>query len=150
LSKQILDQTIELISTQASPTDGLNELITFLKNSPLRLGLATSSSQPVIDAVLQRLQLTNVFDVALSADEVVNGKPAPDVYLEVCKRMKVIPERCFSLEDSLTGVKAAVAAGTKTIAFPAHDNNDFTIAFQRVAHLSEVANIVESNMGESE
>lgn len=143
LAHSILNRTITLISNEATATEGLHHLVRYLKTTPLKIGLATSSSPIVIDAVVNTLGLNDVFEVALSADEVVNGKPAPDVYLEVCRRMKVDPTLCFALEDSLTGVKAAVASGAITIAKPEFEGADFDIARYQVSHLSEVIDIVD-------
>ena len=143
LAQSILNRTITLISKEAIATEGLHHLVGYLKTTPLKIGLATSSSQAVIDAVVNTLGLNEVFDVTLSADEVVNGKPAPDVYLEVCRRMQVDPTLCFALEDSLTGVKAAVASGAITIAKPEFEGADFDIARYQVSHLSEVIDIVD-------
>ncbi len=49
------------------------------------------------------------------------GKPNPDIYLEVAKRLDVLPEECIVLEDSRDGIKAGVAAGTKVITVPSKD-----------------------------
>ena len=60
-----------------------------------------------------------------SADEVANGKPAPDVFLHAAGRMATEPARCVVVEDSVSGVAAATAAGMRVIAYaggvtPAH------------------------------
>jgi beta-phosphoglucomutase-like phosphatase (HAD superfamily) len=90
-----------------------------------------------------KLGLNDVFELTLSADEVANGKPAPDVYLEVCRRLDISPEKVIALEDSLTGVRSAVAAGITTIAVPEHNKKEFAIADYIVNEIENVIDITE-------
>jgi len=82
------------------------------------LGLASSSNRELIDLVLDLSGLAGSFQVTLSSEEVPRGKPAPDVYLEVARRMGREPERCVAIEDSHNGILAAAAAGMTVIAIP--------------------------------
>jgi HAD superfamily hydrolase (TIGR01509 family) len=84
----------------------------------LRLAVASSSNRELIDAVLRRLDLGDVFDVTVSSEEVARGKPAPDVYLEAARRLGVGPARCVAVEDSASGIRAAHAAGMRVLAYP--------------------------------
>ncbi|MGH3066647.1 MAG: HAD family hydrolase, partial [Gaiellaceae bacterium] len=83
-----------------------------------RLGLASSSNRPLIDAVLSAAGLGSSFDVTVSSEEVERGKPAPDVFLEAARRLGVSPARCAVVEDSGNGIRAAVAAGMRVVAIP--------------------------------
>jgi HAD superfamily hydrolase (TIGR01509 family) len=83
-----------------------------------RLGLASSSNRPLIDAVLAHAGLEDLFEVTVSSEEVPRGKPAPDVYLEAARRLGVPPSRCAAVEDSANGIRAATAAGMSVIAIP--------------------------------
>jgi beta-phosphoglucomutase-like phosphatase (HAD superfamily) len=82
------------------------------------LGLASSSNRPVIDAVLERSGLAELFDATVSSEEVARGKPAPDVFLEAARRLDVPPARCAAVEDSGNGIRAARAAAMHVIAIP--------------------------------
>jgi beta-phosphoglucomutase-like phosphatase (HAD superfamily) len=82
------------------------------------LGLASGSPRILIDAALESNGWKNSFSKILSSDEVVNGKPAPDVYWETMKRLKVEPEECVVVEDSGSGILAGKAAGARVIAVP--------------------------------
>jgi len=82
------------------------------------LGLASSSNRPIIDLVLQRSGLAPCFAVVVSSEEVERGKPAPDVYLAVARRLGVDPQDCVAIEDSTNGIKSAVGAGMRTVAVP--------------------------------
>jgi HAD superfamily hydrolase (TIGR01509 family) len=83
-----------------------------------RLGLASSSNRPLIDAVLAAAGLSSLFEATVSSEEVPRGKPAPDVFLETARRLGVAPERVAAIEDSANGIRAANAAGMRTIAIP--------------------------------
>ncbi len=83
-----------------------------------RLGLASSSNRPLIDAVLASTGLGELFEVTVSSEEVPRGKPAPDVYLEATRRLGIPPERAAAVEDSANGIRSAHAAGLRVIAIP--------------------------------
>lgn len=83
-----------------------------------RLGVASSSNRPLIAAVLERAGIAELFDAVVSSEEVAGGKPAPDVYLEVLRRLDVAPGRAAAIEDSANGIRAAHAAGMRVIALP--------------------------------
>ena len=83
-----------------------------------RLGLASSSNRPLIDAVLEQAGIAGLFAATVSSEEVERGKPAPDVYLEAARRLGVAPERCVAIEDSANGIRSAKAAGMRVVAIP--------------------------------
>lgn len=109
---------------------GCVDLIKRLHFEKFRLGLASSSPREHIDAVLQRFDLVQFFDVVLSGEEVSNGKPAPDIFLEAAKRLGVDAAECLVIEDSRNGVSAAKAAGMKCVGFqnPASGEQDLSKA----------------------
>ena len=82
------------------------------------LGLASSSNREIIDLFLELSGLAGRFEVTISSEEVARGKPAPDVYLEVARRLRVEPADCVAVEDSTNGIRAARAAGMTVIALP--------------------------------
>ena len=83
-----------------------------------RLGLASSSNRPLIDAVLAATDLDELFEATVSSEEVPRGKPAPDVYLEALRRLGVRPEHAAAVEDSANGIRSAHAAGMRVVAIP--------------------------------
>jgi HAD superfamily hydrolase (TIGR01509 family) len=82
------------------------------------LGLASSSPRLVIDHVLSRAGLDQSFAARVSSDEVERGKPAPDVYLEACRRLGTSPAETAAVEDSANGLRSASAAGLVVVAVP--------------------------------
>ena len=94
------------------------------------LGLATSANRPVVDAVISAAGLTHCFAATISGEEVARGKPAPDVYLEVLRKLDVSPRSSVAIEDSTNGLRAASAAGMALIAIP---NREFPPADDALA-----------------
>jgi HAD superfamily hydrolase (TIGR01509 family) len=82
------------------------------------LAVASSSNRPLIEVVLEKTGLAELFAVTVSSEEVAAGKPAPDVYLEAARRLGVEPAQCAAVEDSANGIRAAHAAGMRLIAIP--------------------------------
>jgi len=83
------------------------------------LGLATSSSRVLIDTSLDVMGVTELFDVVLTSEEIGGvGKPAPDVFLEACRRLDVEPAHAVAVEDSPNGLASAHAAGMRVVAIP--------------------------------
>jgi HAD superfamily hydrolase (TIGR01509 family) len=82
------------------------------------LGLASSSPRRLIDAVLESAGLADQFVASVSTEEVGAGKPSPEVYLDVVRRLGVTPEQTVAIEDSSNGIRSAARAGLRLIAVP--------------------------------
>lgn len=127
----IIAKVIELIHLQGEPLVGVDRAISFVQQKQVKIALASSSASKIIQAVLQKLELTNVFAEIYSAETEVLGKPHPGVYLTTANKLNVSPSECLALEDSLNGVLAAKAAQMKCIAIPEplqYDYPQFAIA----------------------
>ncbi len=86
--------------------------------SRYRVGLASGSPKSLIEAALTGADWQRFFEQVISSDECARGKPAPDVYLEIMKRMDLNPETVVVVEDSAAGVLAGKAARAKVVAVP--------------------------------
>jgi beta-phosphoglucomutase-like phosphatase (HAD superfamily) len=94
---------------------GLPELLA--KLSPrCPLALASGSRHSTINAVLAMRGLRRFFRVVVSSEDVAHGKPAPDIFLRTATLLDVAPGECCVIEDSASGVEAALAAGMTVIA----------------------------------
>jgi HAD superfamily hydrolase (TIGR01509 family) len=82
------------------------------------LAIASSSNPELIEVVIRVSGLADVFETAVSSQEVPRGKPAPDVYLEAARRLGVDAARCAAVEDSHNGIRSARAAGMRVVAVP--------------------------------
>jgi beta-phosphoglucomutase-like phosphatase (HAD superfamily) len=70
----------------------------------------------VVDHLLDRLNLSSFFKVVLTVEEVSLFKPHPEIFLKCASRLRVLPQRCLVVEDSVFGVKAAKTAGMSCLA----------------------------------
>jgi len=89
-----------------------------LRQLNLRLAVATSSVSASARPFLDRHQLTPLFDVIITGDEIVHDKPAPDIYLRTVQKLGVAVGACLVIEDSLSGIAAAKAAKMRVAAIP--------------------------------
>jgi HAD superfamily hydrolase (TIGR01509 family) len=115
---EVVRRMLARYETDLPVVPGAVEAVRRLAGDGFRLAVASSSNRELIDAVLDRLELTSAFQVTVSSEEVARGKPAPDVYLEAARRLGVPPSACVAIEDSASGIRAAHAAGMRVIAYP--------------------------------
>jgi HAD superfamily hydrolase (TIGR01509 family) len=113
---------------------GARELLERLRERGTPLGLVSNSPLRFVQRSIEIVSLQDHFDVILSAHEVAAPKPAPDPYLEACRRLGVEPgPSVVALEDSPTGVAAARAAGLTVIGVPSVEG----IALGEAHHIAE-------------
>jgi HAD superfamily hydrolase (TIGR01509 family) len=86
--------------------------ILFQLNQKYTLGIATSGSRERVVEFLDWHSIRRYFACVVTAEDVVHGKPAPDVFLRAASQLGVSPEQCCVIEDSPAGVRSAKAAGT--------------------------------------
>jgi mannitol-1-/sugar-/sorbitol-6-/2-deoxyglucose-6-phosphatase len=116
VAARITDLVVDYVGRAGEPMPGVPEAIALFERSGLRLAIASSSPERLIDAVCARLKLD--IDIHCSALDEPRGKPAPDVYLAAARRLRLPPARCLAVEDSPAGVGAAKAAGMTCVAVP--------------------------------
>lgn len=137
----IVDILIREIKAQGKALVGVEDALKKVKATGLKIGLATSSYQRIIDAVVEKLGIGHYFDIMHSAEYEVYGKPHPAVFLTCAEKLGVDPTKCLVIEDSFNGVVAAKAARMKVIAIPekSHRNDPrLVIADEIFGSLEEV------------
>ena len=97
---------------------GARPLLDHLQEQGVRMAVGSASPSDYSHEKLALTQLDGYFEVTVFGDEVPNGKPAPDIFLEAANRLNMPPENCIVLEDSSAGVRAAHAAGMQVIMVP--------------------------------
>jgi len=75
------------------------------------MAVGSNGHRDIVEATLEVTHLLPLFDFVVVSADVPHGKPAPDIFLEAARRMKVSPERCVVFEDSDEGLEAARLAG---------------------------------------
>jgi len=99
------------------PIDGVMELINGLHENNFKLILASSSRMEVIDIILKKFKLSDLFIAKVSGSELAHSKPHPEIFLRSAQLAGSEPKECIVIEDSKNGVAAAKAAGMKCIGF---------------------------------
>lgn len=94
---------------------GVIDLIKSAHNAGLKLAVASASSKDFIRMVLSKLEIADYFLAVVSADEVVNGKPSPDIFLLAAQELSIQPADCVVIEDGVNGMIAAKAAGMRCL-----------------------------------
>src|SRR5262249_55022038 len=115
LRDKYLDVTI-------APMPGLLELLLALASAKIPAGVATSGTRDYAANVLDRLEIRSAFQFVLTAEDVSDGKPSPDVYLLAARKFGLPSLNMMVLEDSANGCRPGVAAG----AFPGGGPNRHT------------------------
>ncbi|MFB9135363.1 hexitol phosphatase HxpB [Vibrio olivae] len=139
LETMILTRLCDCISVEGEPMAGVYRALDFFIERGMRVALATSSNHVVIKAVFDRLKLWDKFSIICSAEDEINGKPHPDVYLSAAKALFVEPDECLVIEDSFTGLTAATRANMVTyLVSPAYQEQKFEIANRRFENLNQV------------
>lgn len=99
------------------PIEGIEDLLKELKKNKFIVCLASSSPRKNIDIILNKAKVINYFDYVVSGDEVKNGKPSPDIFLNAAEKFNASVSDCTVVEDSGNGVTAAKAADMKCVGF---------------------------------
>jgi HAD superfamily hydrolase (TIGR01509 family) len=129
---QLLDQTL-------APMPGLLDLLNALEAAGIPKAIGTSSSRKLLEAVLSRFAMQPRFQFILAAEDIVHGKPDPEIYRKAADRFGIAPAEMLVLEDSQTGCRAAAAAGAFTVAVPGEHSRgqDFGVASLVIESLAD-------------
>lgn len=119
---------------------GIPALLAAITRERLKTAIASSSTMEYIRAVLDALDLTPHFGTVVSGEEVLRGKPAPDIFLAAAAGLGAAPGDCAVIEDSGHGVTAALAAGMKVAGFrnPNSGNQDLSRAHAVVDSMEDI------------
>jgi len=131
IMSEINDLAFENYKNKVRLKPGALEFINALKSKGIKLGIATSNSLPLLDAVLESNGISHIFETITTTSEVDKPKNYPDVYLLAAERLSVSPEHCIVFEDILAAVKGAKSAGMKVVAvydkYSAHQKSQLCI-----------------------
>ena len=104
------------------------------------IGLASSSTRRLVEQILNSLKIKKYFDVIVCGDEVINKKPAPDIYEKVLNLAGLKQNKAIAVDDSETGIKAAKAAGIFCYGYrnKSSGNQDLSSADGVIRNLKEI------------
>ena len=101
----------EMVKTDLELKDGAAECLDELLAAGYHVGLATSSRHVTAERNLKTAGLFDKFETVTCGEDVVRGKPDPEMYLLACERAGLSPEECAVVEDSRTGCVSGITAG---------------------------------------
>ncbi|MCR5625846.1 MAG: HAD family phosphatase [Lachnospiraceae bacterium] len=120
-------------ANEVSFKPGCKEFLTFLHENGIKCGLATSNNIKLARVALENNGVIDYFDEIKTGEDVVNSKPAPDIYLAAAQGLGVKPEHCLVCEDLVAGITAGKTAGMKTCAIYDEYSKDQTEEKQSLA-----------------
>jgi beta-phosphoglucomutase len=103
------------LTNQVKLFPGAKELLEAL-HGKVKMGLASMNNRSLIIHLLKANDLEKYFDAVLTAESISHSKPDPEIFLKTASKLKVSPEKCVVIEDSIFGVKAAKLANMSCIA----------------------------------
>ncbi|MBI3977977.1 MAG: HAD family phosphatase [Chloroflexi bacterium] len=145
LTGELIADVLQLYRQGVPLRPGAHDLVAAVAPSH-RLAIASSSPREIIETVVALCGWDRLFGVLCSGDEVPRGKPAPDVFLAAATALDVSPVECLVLEDSPTGVAAALAADMTCYAVPSQElftAADFPCAHAIIESLVEVLPLLD-------
>jgi HAD superfamily hydrolase (TIGR01509 family) len=139
ISRAVVERMESLYRRSVPVLPGARDAVTSLA-SRFELAIASSANRQIIDLVLDLVDLRSLFALTVSSEEVMHGKPAPDVYLEAARLLDVKPSRCVAVEDSGNGLRSAASAQMTVVAIP---NRSFPPTCQTLGLAAVVINSLD-------
>jgi HAD superfamily hydrolase (TIGR01509 family) len=133
------------------PIDGAIQAFDWAKQHGLKLAIASSSTQPLVDHALELIGVKDYFDIILSGDDVHHKKPDSEIYQRVLELAGISPEDAIAVEDTSSGVVAAQGAGLYCFGFhnPGSGNQDLSHADKVIESLRELTGCFDAMIGEA-
>ena len=114
--KQLMEEHLDRVGIELKL--GAVEILEALKKRGILAAVATATDLERTEKYLRLVGLREYFDRLISATQVKEGKPSPDIYVYACEQLGLAPEECIAVEDSPNGVKSAYGAGCRVIMVP--------------------------------
>lgn len=139
--KRTYEIYLELVPMYLKAFPGAVELVKRCKAEGLGVALASSADLIKINANINKIGLpAHLWDAIVSAEDVKNKKPAPDIFLSASRKLGVAPENCVVVEDAINGIMAARSAGMRCVAvahtFPETRLKDADLVRQKIADIT--------------
>ena len=112
---------------------GAKDFLVWLKEKKMKIGIATSNSIELVEAVLNALNIRQYFSQIRTSCEVGRGKPFPDIYLKVAEDLKVAPDKCLIFEDIPNGLKAGKSAGMTAWGIFDNQTEEMQVEMKKIA-----------------
>ena len=129
----------EMVRNSIVPLPGVLRLLKELNDLKFKLAVGSSAPPENVDLLLSSFKIAHCFNIVITASDVKNGKPAPDVFLAASEKLKIKPSNCIVIEDAPVGIEAAKNAGMKCIALETtHPVEELVAAELVISDLSKI------------
>jgi len=103
--------TLEITYQRCKPVFNHQQALRRLKNDGYKIAVCSNSIRPTIETMMKLASLDDYLDLVLSNQDVVEGKPSPEIYIKAMQMLEVVSSDCLILEDNENGIKSALASG---------------------------------------
>lgn len=117
---------------------GVKTVLTKLKSIGIKAAIGSSSKNTVY--ILKAIGLSESFDAVADGNDIKHSKPNPEVFLMAAKKLGIPPENCIVVEDAVSGIQAAVAAGMTGVAIG--DAKGCSLAKYSIESLDQLLDII--------
>lgn len=129
------EYTWEIVYTKCKPIFHHRYALSKLKSEGIVLSVCSNSVRKTIELMMERSGLMPYLDFFISNQDVVKGKPDPEIYIKAIERMGLLPRECLIVEDNQNGVKAALASGAHLLKVENPDDVTYQNIVKRIKEI---------------
>lgn len=127
--------TMEIVYAQCKPTFVHQYALSTLKRQGYKLAVASNSIRNTVQVMMDKANLDQYLDLQLSNEDVVQAKPAPDIYLKAISDLGLRPDECLIVEDNENGIRAAKASGAHVLVVSETTDVNFNNIFKKIEEI---------------
>ncbi len=127
--------TMEMVYAKCKPSFNHQYTLSKLKDKGYHIAVCSNSVRNTIEIMMQKANLTPYLDFFVSNQDVVHGKPDPEIYINAINRLQLQPEECLIVEDNENGIRAALASGAHLFKVETVDDVQFTAIMNRIKEI---------------
>ncbi|MBU0730879.1 MAG: HAD family phosphatase [Proteobacteria bacterium] len=127
--------TMEIVHAKCKPTFFHEYALAKLKNDGYRMAVGSNSVRQSVEVMLAKANIMHNFEFVLSNEDVVKGKPDPEMYITAIERLRVSPKECLIIEDNEKGLKAAYASGAHVMKVDTVEDVNYVNITQTIAEI---------------
>lgn len=128
--------TMEIVYSKCKPIFHHEYALSRLKHEGYRLAVCSNSIRHTIEVMMEKSTLLQYLEFYLSNEDVTNGKPDPEMYLNAIGRLGLHPSECLIIEDNENGIKAAIASGAHLLRVDSIDDVNYYNISRRIEQIN--------------
>jgi beta-phosphoglucomutase len=129
--------TMDIVHVKCKPTFHHQYALSKLSNSNYKIAVCSNSIRNTIEVMMEKSGLIEYLNFIISNQDVINGKPDPEMYTLAMNKLELNPDECLIVEDNENGLKAAIASGANVLKV---ENPDDVTYFNIINRIKEIEN----------